>query len=110
MPNNTVVQTDILDIIRFQDGKIIQVVEFAEPGSNPQVKFGAFVSFMDEDGGETKTYRIVGDLEADLQQGRISLSSPLARAFMGKREGDTVEVRVPKGTVEYTITEVKYHA
>ena len=66
------------------------------------------MTVTDEDSGEAKTYRIVGDLEADLQQGMISLSSPLARALLGKKEGDMVEVRVPKGTVEYSVTEVRF--
>jgi len=84
-----------------------QVIEF-EPESGDQVKFGAWVTVADEESGESKTYRIVGDLEANLERGMISLSSPIARALLGKREGDMVEVRAPKGVVEYTITEVKY--
>lgn len=77
-------------------------------GDEDRVKFGAWVTLLDEDNGESKSFRIVGDLEADIQQGLISLSSPLARAVLGKRAGHTVEVRVPKGELEYTITEVRY--
>lgn len=84
-----------------------QVIEY-QGGAEERVKFGAWVTLTDEESGEAKSYRIVGDLEADLERGLISLSSPIARAVMGKVEGDVVEVRVPKGMVEYSITEVRY--
>lgn len=87
-----------------------QVIEI-ENGVDPdRVRFGAWVTVMDEENGETKSFRIVGDLEADIQQGLISLSSPLARAVLGKKTGSTVELRVPKGEVEYTITDVRLKA
>lgn len=85
-----------------------QIIEYPETESADQVRFGAFVTIHEEDSGEAKTYRIVGDLEADLGRGMISLSSPIARALMGKREGDLVEVSAPKGTMEYEIREVRY--
>ena len=96
----------ILDL----DDKIsrAQVIEYSEEIKADQVRFGAFVTIHEEDSGEAKTYRIVGDLEADLAQGMISLSSPIARALMGKREGDLVEVHAPKGSLEYEIKEVRY--
>lgn len=72
-----------------------------------QVKFGAFVTVEDEE-GEEKTLRIVGDLEADIERNRISLGSPLAKALMGKKLDDFVEVKVPKGVKEYTIVNVTY--
>ena len=84
-----------------------QVIENKEPGDG-QVRFGAFVTIADEETGENKTYRIVGNLEADLAQGMICLSWPIARALMGKRVDDLVEVKAPKGVVEYVITEVRY--
>lgn len=84
-----------------------QIIDLAG-SKESQIKFGAFVTVTDEDSGDAKTYRIVGDLEADIQQNMISVSSPIARALMGKREGDVVEVRVPKGTIEYSVTEVAY--
>lgn len=84
-----------------------QVIDLAGQKAD-QVKFGAFVTVTDEDSGDAKTYRIVGELEADLENGMISISSPIARALLGKREGDLVEVRAPKGTVEYSVTEVAY--
>ena len=84
-----------------------RVIEFnGEPDS--LVKFGAYVTLADEESGESKTYRIVGDLEADIAQNRISLSSPIARALLGRRVDDTVAVQVPKGTREYVITDIKY--
>jgi transcription elongation factor GreA len=83
-----------------------QVIEYDDTVNN-QVRFGAWVTVADED-GKQKHYRIVGDLEADLERGLISMSSPIARALMGKREGDLVEVRAPKGTAEYTIEAVRY--
>lgn len=85
-----------------------QVIEYDIGASSAQIKFGAFVTVMDEESGDTKTYRIVGDLEADLERGMISLSSPLARALLGKREGDIIEARVPKGMIEYAVKEVRY--
>lgn len=85
-----------------------QVIEPENSQELDQVRFGAWVTVMDEENGESKSFRIVGDLEADIQQGLISLSSPLARAVLGKKTGSTVELRVPKGEVEYTITEVRY--
>jgi transcription elongation factor GreA len=84
-----------------------QVIEPSEENED-RVKFGAWVTVTDEDSGDSKTFRIVGDLEADIQKGMISLSSPLARALLGKQVGALVEVRVPKGIVEYSVTDVRY--
>ena len=84
-----------------------QVIEYDE-GTAAQVRFGAYVTVTEEETGDSKTYRIVGDLEADLQHGMISLSSPIARALLGKRPGDLAEVTAPKGTVEYSITDVRF--
>jgi transcription elongation factor GreA len=84
-----------------------QVVEFTE-GDKDQVRFGAFVTITDSETDETKTYRLVGDLEADIAKGLISVSSPTARALLGKKTGDGVEVKAPKGSVEYDITDVEY--
>jgi transcription elongation factor GreA len=86
-----------------------QVIEYGKDSAGEtQVRFGAWVTVSDEESGDGKTYRIVGELEADLQHGLISLTSPLARALMGKRVGDLVEVKAPKGIVEYSIAEVKF--
>ena len=72
------------------------------------VKFGAFVKLVDCDTDEEKTYRIVGEPEADLERGLLNMRSPLARALIGKDEGDTVEVRSPGGERSYEILEIYY--
>jgi len=84
-----------------------QVVDFSKDSSD-QVRFGAFVSVVDDDTGDEKTLRIVGDLEADIKMNKISISSPIARAMLGKRVSDLIEVNAPKGSVTYTITGVRY--
>lgn len=76
--------------------------------SGPTVRFGATVVVADEDTDEEKTYRIVGAPEADIEQGMISISSPLARALIGKSEGDSVEVTSPGGTKSYEICGVSW--
>jgi transcription elongation factor GreA len=73
-----------------------------------QVRFGALVTLENEENGQTKKYRIVGELEADVEAGKISTSSPIARALMGKRLDDIAEVKAPKGTIEYLVTEISY--
>lgn len=75
-------------------------------GSN--IKFGATVTLADEDTDEEKVYQIVGDQEADVKAGRISISSPIARALIGKEEGDSVEVQAPGGARGYEIVSVKF--
>lgn len=76
--------------------------------SGDTVKFGAKVKLVDEDTEEEKTYTIVGDVEADVKAGRISISSPIARALIGKAVGDSVEVTAPGGARAYEIIEVMY--
>ena len=73
-----------------------------------RVVFGATVTLEDADSGDAVTYRIVGELEADLKQGRISVTSPIARALIGKSEGDTTAVRSPGGEKEYEIKSVEF--
>lgn len=73
-----------------------------------KVKFGATVTLVDEDTEEEKKYQIVGDMEADVKQGRISISSPIARALIGKDIGDTVEVMAPGGARSYEIIAVRF--
>jgi transcription elongation factor GreA len=77
--------------------------------SGSTVKFGATVSLTDEDTGEKRKFQIVGDLEADAKRGRISISSPIARALIGKGKGDTVEVAAPGGARSYEILKVEFH-
>ena len=76
--------------------------------SGDQVKFGARVTIVDEESDEEKTYRIVGAHEADMKAGSISLSSPLAKALIGKKVGDSVEVPAPGGARAYEITDVRF--
>jgi transcription elongation factor GreA len=76
--------------------------------SGDQVRFGAIVTIVDEESEEEKTYRIVGAYEADMKQGSISLSSPLARALLGKKVGDSVEVPAPGGARSVEITAVAF--
>lgn len=72
------------------------------------VKFGATVEMVDEDTDEESTYQIVGDQEADVKLGKISISSPIARALIGKSEGDSVEVVAPGGAKSYEILSIKF--
>jgi transcription elongation factor GreA len=72
------------------------------------VKFGATVTLADEDTETKVKYQIVGDLEADAKRGRISISSPIARALIGKTAGDTVEVAAPGGARSYEILKVQF--
>jgi transcription elongation factor GreA len=76
--------------------------------SGGQIKFGATVTVIDEDSEQKSVYQIVGDYEADVKLGRISISSPIARALIGKEQGDTVEVNTPGGGRSYEIVKVKY--
>ncbi|HUJ02889.1 MAG TPA: transcription elongation factor GreA [Rhizomicrobium sp.] len=76
--------------------------------SGSTVKFGATVTLVDEDTDERRKYQIVGDLEADAKKGRISISSPIARALIGKGKGDTVEVAAPGGARSYEILKVEF--
>jgi transcription elongation factor GreA len=72
------------------------------------IKFGAVVELVDEDTDEEKTYQIVGEPEADIESGKLNIKSPLARALIGKEEGDNVEVRTPGGEKSYEILSVTY--
>ena len=76
--------------------------------SGATVKFGATVTFIDEDTEEEKTYQVVGDPEADASAGRISISSPISRAMIGKEEGDSFEVAAPGGSRSYEIIKIRY--
>jgi transcription elongation factor GreA len=76
--------------------------------SGDKIKFGATVKLVDEDTEQEKIYQIVGDPEADVKSGRVSISSPVARALIGKGVGDTVEVSTPGGGKSYEIVEVAF--
>jgi len=76
--------------------------------SGDTVKFGAKVTLVDEDTEDEAAYQIVGEFEADVKKGLISVSSPIARAIIGKRKGDSVEVSTPGGGKSYEIVKVRY--
>lgn len=84
-----------------------QVIDVAKLGGET-VKFGATVTLVDEDTEEESVYQIVGDYEADVKQGRISVSSPIARALIGKDVGESVEVTTPGGSKQYEILKVAF--
>lgn len=85
-----------------------QVIDVATLAVGDKVVFGATVELADADSGEERTYQIVGDLEADIKQGLIAISSPVARAIIGKHEGDVITIEAPGGIREYEIVSVKY--
>ena len=76
--------------------------------SGHQVKFGATVKLTDEDSGESFTYKIVGEDEANVKEKKISISSPIARAMIGKEEGDVAEVSAPGGAKSYEIISIAW--
>ena len=92
------------------EGKLAaaQVIDPAALDAGGRVVFGSTVLLSDEDSGNEVTYQIVGDDEADLKQGLISISSPIARALIGKDAGDVAEVQAPGGIKHYEIVEVRY--
>jgi transcription elongation factor GreA len=76
--------------------------------SGTSIKFGATVTLVDEDTEEKVKYKIVGDLEANVRDGKISISSPIARALIGKSKGDSAEVTTPKGPRSYEVLKVEW--
>jgi transcription elongation factor GreA len=92
------------------EGKLsgAQVIDIKKIAPTGKVIFGATVHLLNTETDAEVTYRIVGDDEADLKQGKISVSSPIARALVGKSEGDVVAVQAPGGTVEYEIDRVEH--
>jgi transcription elongation factor GreA len=76
--------------------------------SGDTVKFGATVTLEDEDSGEKVKYKIVGDAEANVRDGKVSISSPIARALISKSKGDSAEVTTPKGSRSYQILKIEY--
>ena len=87
-----------------------QVIDVATLSAGDRVVFGATVELADADTGEERRYQIVGDLEADIKQGLIAISSPVARALIGKHEGDVVTIEAPGATHEWEIVAVRYEA
>lgn len=88
---------------KLSNAQVIDVTKIAPTG---KVIFGTTVKLIDLEKDESRTYKIVGDDEADLKQNKVSVSSPLARALIGKEEGDVVVVQAPSGAIEYEIEEV----
>lgn len=85
-----------------------QVIDVAALNPGSRIVFGATVNLADTDTDEERTYQIVGDLEADIKLGLIAISSPVARALIGKHDGDSVTIEAPGGTREYDIIGVSY--
>jgi transcription elongation factor GreA len=92
------------------EGKLAaaQIIDPASLNAGGMVVFGATVDLEDEETGAAVTYQIVGEDEADLKQGRISIGSPIARALIGKEEGAVAEVQAPGGIKSYEIVKVRY--
>jgi len=96
--------------IRDIEGKLsnAQIIEVSKLNAGGKVVFGATVQLVEVDEGIDKRYQIVGEDEADIKAGRVSISSPVARAMIGKSEGDIVEVSTPGGQQAYEIISVEY--
>ena len=85
-----------------------QLIDVGTLNAGTRVVFGATVELAESESGDEVTYQIVGDLESDIKQGLISVSSPIARALIGKHEGDTITIEAPGGQREYDIISVRY--
>jgi transcription elongation factor GreA len=85
-----------------------EVIDVTRLNASGRVVFGCTVELDDEDGGGKVKYQLVGDDEANIKEGLLSVSSPIARALIGKSQGDSVDVTVPGGTRSYEIVSVKY--
>jgi transcription elongation factor GreA len=88
---------------------LVSLAEVIDPAKlSGTIKFGATVTLADEDNGDEKTYQIVGEPEADIENGKLNIKSPLARALIGKDEGDSVEVRTPGGQRSYEVLSIRF--
>jgi transcription elongation factor GreA len=85
-----------------------EIIDVTRLPAGDKVVFGATIELEDQDGGNEVVYQIVGDAEADIKSGRIAVSSPIARALVGKSQGDIVDVVAPSGTRSYEIVAVRY--
>lgn len=95
--------------INFLEDRLSRGQVIAFDGTVPDsVRFGAWVRLEDEESGEEKKYRIVGDLEADIDNNMLSISSPMGKALLGKKIDDSVEIKVPKGVREYVVIHIDY--
>ena len=88
---------------------VISLADVIDPTKlSGSIKFGATVGLVDEDTDEEKTYQIVGEYEADIEAGKLNMKSPIARALIGKEEGDSIEVKTPGGEKFYEILSVNF--
>ena len=87
---------------------LAQIIDPTTLNPGDKVVFGAMVTIADEESGEETTYQVVGDLEADIAAKRIAVSSPIARAMIGRSTGDTITVQAPGGERQYEIIEISY--
>ena len=88
---------------------VLSLAEVIDPATlSGTIKFGAQVTLVDEDTDEEKTWKIVGEHEADIERGLLNIKSPIARALIGKDEGDSVEVRTPGGEKSYEVLKIVY--
>ena len=92
------------------EGKLsnAEIIDVTKVNAGGKVIFGATVLLSDEDSGTEVTYQIVGEDEADIKAGRISVNSPIARGLIGKTQGDSVAIRTPAGEKQFEIIEVRY--
>ena len=101
-------QSHIEGRIRMLEDKLARAQVIDPSGSAEQVRFGVTVVLLDTEADDEVTYTLVGEDEADVGNGRLSISSPIARALLGKSAGDVVRVQVPKGTRELEIREIRF--
>ena len=88
---------------------LLSLADVIDPSTlSGAVKFGATVTVVDEDTDETRTYQIVSEKEADIAAGRLNVNSPLARALIGREEGDSTQVRTPGGVRSYEVVSIRY--
>jgi len=88
---------------------VLSLVEVIDPTKlSGAIKFGATVTLVDEDTDEEKTWQVVGEHEANIEKGLLNIKSPIARALIGKEEGDSVEVRTPGGEKSYEVLKIKF--
>ena len=88
---------------------VLSLAEVIDPATlSGSIKFGATVTLIDEDTDEEKTWQIVGEHEANIEEGLLNVKSPIARALIGKEEGDSVEVRTPGGEKSYEVVSIAY--
>jgi transcription elongation factor GreA len=92
------------------EGKLANadIIDTSKLANNGKVVFGAYVELEDQEGGTRVTYQVAGEDEADIRAGRISITSPIARALLGKSEGDVVDVAAPGGIHSYEIVTVRF--